>query len=800
MPRLRLSTDPSLPPPGGPGGPGDGLAVAQIGGVLRRSWAWIAVPTLVAALGAGVFVQVVTPRYTGEAKVLLESRDPAFARTAAERTDQIQPIDEQAVASQVQVAMSRDIAREAIRSLKLVGNPEFDPEAESSSAIRRTLMMLGLVSAPMERPSEDRILESYLDHLLVYPVGKSRILAVEFRSRDPELAARGANTVADLYLASLEAASVDTARYASTWLGNNIANLRARVAEAEAKVEAFRAKHGLIGTGSSAAAQPLSSQQLSELSSQLSQARTIQADLTARAKLLKDMIKEGRAFEIPDVANNELIRRTVESRMAMRAQLALESRTLLPAHPRIKELTAQVQDLENQIKAAAERVVRTLENDAKIAGARVESLRAAVDGQQDVVAKGNTSEVELRALEREAKSQREQLESYLARYREAAARDAENASPANARVVSRAIVPDLPSFPKKLPIVAFATMLAFLLASAGVIGRHLLVTPSEPGGDRTGDEGEPLVQDARTDRPRDFYPEPEPPASRRPAYEPVYGGAYPASAAERFAPALAFANSLRATATVHHPVFASTAPIGAEAAAPGDAARASKEGLGVPTKSSASYADLDGLIARLENGTGKPHGKGQLTGPSKGGCVLVVETPRADGTPGLASNLARVLGPRRQTLLVDVNGAVSGPSEPGLTDLVAGAADFLDVIQPVRGSRLHAVKRGAAPLDVLSEEPQGLAIGLNALSQSYDWVLCRLDARNAEDGAELIPAVGPCMDSIVIASDAASDDPVLVSLYRLAKETGVGRVVVARHGEDAERTPSLEATPLRLSA
>ncbi|EHP91573.1 GumC family protein [Methylorubrum extorquens] len=804
MPRLRLSTDPSLPPSGGPGGPGDGLAVAQIGGVLRRSWAWIAVPTLVAAIGAGVFVQVVTPRYTGEAKVLLESRDPAFARTAAERTDQTQPIDEQAVASQVQVAMSRDIAREAIRSLKLVGNPEFDPEAEGSSAIRRTLMMLGLVSAPMDRPSEDRILESYLDHLLVYPVGKSRILAVEFRSRDPELAARGANTMADLYLASLEAASVDTARYASTWLGNNIANLRARVAEAEAKVEAFRAKHGLIGTGSSAAAQPLSSQQLSELSSQLSQARTIQADLTARAKLLKDMIKEGRAFEIPDVANNELIRRTVESRMAMRAQLALESRTLLPAHPRIKELTAQVQDLENQIKAAAERVVRTLENDAKIAGARVESLRAAVEGQQDVVAKGNTSEVELRALEREAKSQREQLESYLARYREAAARDAENASPANARVVSRAIVPDLPSFPKKLPIVAFATMLAFLLASAGVIGRHLLVTPAGPGGDRTGDEGEPLVQSTRTDRPRDFYPEPEPPPSRRPVYEPVYGGAYPASAAERFAPALAFAHSLRATATVHHPVFASTAPIGAEAAAQADAAKTDKEGLGVPAKSSASSADLDGLIARLENGTGKGQGEGQgkgpLAGPSKGGCVLVVETPRADGTPGLASNLARVLGPRYQTLLVDVNGVVSGPSEPGLTDLVAGAADFLDVIQPVRGSRLHAVKRGAAPLDVLVEEPQGLAIGLNALSQSYDWVLCRLDARHAEDGAELIPAVGPCMDSIVIASDAPSDDPDLVSLYRLAKETGVARVVVARHGEDADLTPSLEGTSLRLSA
>ncbi|MEH3118567.1 MAG: lipopolysaccharide biosynthesis protein [Methylorubrum populi] len=785
MPRLRLSTDPSPLSHGGPGGPGEGMAVSQIAGVLRRSWAWIAVPTLVAALGAGVFVQVVAPRFTGEAKVLLESRDPAFARTAAERGEQTLPIDEQAVASQVQVAMSRDIAREAIRSLKLAGNPEFDPQAEGASAIRRTLMMLGLASAPMERGAEDRILENYLDHLLVYPVGKSRILAIEFRSRDPDLAARGANTVADLYLASLAAASVDTARYASTWLGNNIETLRARVAEAEAKVEAFRTKNGLIGAGSSAASQPLSSQQLSELSSQLSQARTIQADLTARAKLLKDMIKEGRAFEIPDVANNELIRRTVESRMAMRAQLALESRTLLPAHPRIKELTAQVQDLESQIKAAAERVVRTLENDAKIAGARVESLRATVEGQQDVVARGNTSEVQLRALEREAKSQREQLESYLARYREAAARDAESASPADARVVSRAVAPDLPSFPKKGPIVAFATVLAFLLASAGVVGRHLLVTPPGPDGDRTENEDEPPARRAEGDGPRDPYPEPEPPSRRGPAHEPLYGAPYPASAAERFAPALAFAHSLRATATVHHPVFASPAPIVSE-----QPPRGGRGGIDVPARASASSADLDGLIARLEHGAG---------GRSKGGCVLVVETLRTGGVPGLASDLARVLGPRGQTLLIDVNGASTDPAEPGLTDLVAGAADFLDVIQPVRGSRLHAVKRGFAPLDVLVEEPQGLAIGLNALSQSYDWVLCHLDASLGRDASDLVTAVGPCMDAIVIASDAATDDPALVGLYRLAKEAGTRQVLVARNADDARGDDS-GAMPLRLSA
>ena len=368
MPRFKSTIDasphmPQLPQDGG-------VSLRQSVGVLRRAWAWIALPTLVVAAGAVAFVQIVPPRYTAESKLLLESREPAFARTVGERSDQAPLIDEQAVASQAQVVMSRDIAREAIRQLNLVGNPEFDPAAGEIGPVKRILMSLGLAANPLDRAPEDRVLEAYFERLLVYPAGKSRILNVEFRARDPELAASAANTIAGLYIGSLEAAKVDTARYASTWLGGNIETLRKRVADAEAKVETFRKANGLIGTGS-IANQPLAGQQLGDLSSQLSQARTIKADLTGRVKLLKEMIKEGRAFEIPDVANNELIRRTVESRMTLRSQLALESRTLLPAHPRMKELKAQVDELEDQIKAAAERIVRTLENDAKIAAARV---------------------------------------------------------------------------------------------------------------------------------------------------------------------------------------------------------------------------------------------------------------------------------------------------------------------------------------------------------------------------------------------------------------------------------------------
>jgi uncharacterized protein involved in exopolysaccharide biosynthesis len=765
-------------PPAGSAGPeGEGLGLSQLAGLLRRSWRWIVVPTALATIAAIVFVQVVSPRYTGEAKILLESRDTPYTRTAQERGEQPQPIDEQAVASQVQVVMSRDLAREAIRRLSLAGNAEFDPSVSGFGPLQRALMMIGLAKNPMERPPEERMLETYFDRLTVYPAGKSRILTVEFRSKDPHLAAQAANTIAELYIASLDAAKTDTARYASTWLGGNIETLRTRVAEAEAKVETYRASHGLIATGG-AAGQPLGAQQLGELSTQLSQARTAKADLAGRAKLIKEMIKDGRAFEIPDVANNEIIRRTVEQRITLRNQLALESRTLLPAHPRIKELTAQISDLDAQIKATAERVVRTLENDARIAAARVESLSAAVDAQRDVVSKGNSSEVQLRALEREAKAQREQLESYLARYREASARDAESAAPADARVVSRAITPETPSFPKKLPIVLLAAVLGLLFSMGGVIARHLLGDPDGSGRRRRREE------ETET-------------AAERPAYvhQPF---AFPEASLAMARPG--------DVATAHPAAVVSAGPGDVAPVAPPEAAPVRPslapvrpEAAPAPAPAEAGAYALDPLVARLRTGAGPA-----LSGAGR--AVLVVEAvPARRQEAGLAVSLGGRLSADASVVVVDLNGPACGADDVGLTDLVAGEAAFVDVIQSIPGSRLHAIPRGFVDAAVLAEEPQALAITLDALAQAYDWVVCRLGTPQARTARDILAVAGARMDTVVIASDRDPEDADLLDLYALAEASGAAQILVAQDQAVAAHAPEApvfteDAMPLRRSA
>ena len=144
---------------------------------------------------------------------------------------------------------------------------------------------------------------------------------------------------------------------------------------------------------------------------------------------------------------------------------------------------------------------RSLDSDARIAGGRVEGLSASLEQLKRQASSSNGQDVQLRALEREAKAQRDLLESDLAKYREANTRENIDAAPADGRIISRAIVSNTPAYPKKLPIVLIAT-LATLLLSGGVIvtGQLLRVTaPSgaaafaSPSASTRGPASEPVV-------------------------------------------------------------------------------------------------------------------------------------------------------------------------------------------------------------------------------------------------------------------------------------------------------------------
>ncbi|WP_245431115.1 exopolysaccharide transport family protein [Rhodoplanes roseus] len=753
------------------------LDMRSIGRALwRRKWMIVA-PTVLVALLAAVAVNLMTPRYKSEARLLYEGRENVFLRPEADRNSMDRSAaDQEAMTSQVQLVLSRELASQVIAELKLAERPEFDPLIEGLSPLKRVTVALGISRDPYRMSAEERVLDAYYERLTAYAVDKSRVITLEFQSYDPVLAARVANAIAQGYLKLQQGNKQEEMQAASRWLSGEIERLRREVAEAEARSEEFRSRSNLfVGTNNTT----LSNQQLGEFNTQLGAARARKADLETRARLLRDMLRRGDAIEASEIANSEFIRRLSEQRVALRAQLAEQYSTLLDNHPRIKELKAQISDYDRQIRSEAEKLIRTLENDAKEAAERVTKLSSELDNLKRQAATSNEDDVRLRAFERDAKSKRDLLENYLGKYREASARESIGSAPADARIISRAIVSNTPFFPKKMPIILVATLATFFVC-AGIVtaGELMRAAAPVPAG---LPQPEPLYREPAMHREptvrRDATVMAPPPVRREALEEPARPGRRLFGRtlwAERTPPAIPSLPPQTAhqdetsDARPAEPIDLDEAPPHGTVEAPATAAAQSVEpeafASGEPLRDEplpdeplrdeplqdGSVADvvahdteqdgttlssIDELARRLREG-------------AIGRQVAVFGTAPDGRTTQAAAAVARLLARDELVVLVRLGaepagatGPAIGGDGPGVTDMIRGEATFGEIIARDKLSRAHVVPRGRGDADTgaLLASLRFVTM-IDALARTYDHVIIDVgafDAVAADQMAEL---------------------------------------------------------------
>jgi succinoglycan biosynthesis transport protein ExoP len=650
------------------------LDLRALGAALWRKKWLILLPTLLVAIATFMAVGLITPTYRSEAKIAIEGRENVFLRAEAEKSIDRAAADQEAIATQVQIIQSRDIARQVIRELKLTERPEFDSVRNGVSPIGAFLSAIGFGRDQLKMSPEERAMEVYFERLTVSAVERSRVITIEFLSADPELAAKIVNAVVDAYMKLQQQAKVDQTRSASAYLANEIKHLRKTVQEADAKVDEFRAKANLfIGNNQTS----LNTQELGELTTQLATARAQKADLEARSKAIRDMLKSGKPVESSDIINSDLLRRLIEQRVLLRAQLAEQSSTLLQRHPRIQELNAQIHALDVQTRGELDRLILSIENDARIAASRVDQTNDAIARLKNQIAGATPQEVELRALEREAKAQRDLLESYLARYREATARENIDSVPAEARIISRATVSNVPAFPKKLPILVVATLAAFFLMSAFVLSSEILRqgVPSRMRTIRTGPD-------------------------------------------EIFAPA---AHSSRMSAPDSSGTRRSLSSLFRRTNQPQPTEREADLDPAAMTDAPAPGAPKADRIETLANALAAMGEPGRR--------IVLFGVGRDVGTTYASLALARALAAKgRRVVLADLalnapNISVMSvdPQAPGFAELARGTASFGDIITRDKFSGIHLVSTGHVTDDSIAilASPR-LTITLEALARAYD--------------------------------------------------------------------------------
>src|SRR4051794_39192235 len=141
------------------------LDLGAVGRTLWRKKWWVLVPALLVGVVTFIGVNLMTPRYKSEARILIEGRENVFLRPEAEKMGDRERavVDPEAVTSQVQLVLSRDLARQVIKQLKLNERAEFDPVLRGFNPLRQVLILLGIAKDPLRMTPEERILESYFE-------------------------------------------------------------------------------------------------------------------------------------------------------------------------------------------------------------------------------------------------------------------------------------------------------------------------------------------------------------------------------------------------------------------------------------------------------------------------------------------------------------------------------------------------------------------------------------------------------------------------------------------------------------
>jgi uncharacterized protein involved in exopolysaccharide biosynthesis/Mrp family chromosome partitioning ATPase len=696
----------------------------DLGGLFRAIWrrrGRVLLATV--AFGGLAFIgaNLMSPEYQGEARLLIESRQAEFsgANQAQPQTGDSQ-FDESGISSQVQVLRSADLIKQVARDMKLYELPEFDPTT-NPSAISDVLVMLGIKKNPLDLPPEERVLKEFQKKLQVYQVEKSRVIAMQFTSEDPKLAAAIPNAMAKVFLSLQSGAKLDSNSEASRWLEPEIANLREKVRDAEAKVADYRSSSDLLLTGETGGT--FATKQLNDISTELARVRGERANAEARAENVRTALASGRAVDtLNDVVASPMIQRLKETESNIQGQIADLSTTLLDGHPRLKGLKSQLQGIRTQIISETRKILGSLENEANVSQLRERQLMAQLNTLKANSAKAGEDEVGLRALEREATAQRQLLETYLARYREATSRSGENAAPADARVISQAVEPTEVSFPKVLPITIVAGFAAFLVSCVMIMLSELFSGRALRPVGRREDE----VFD---EEPAQFQPVAEP------VIRPVPVEAAPAVAREPVMVA---------------PVESKPEPAEPEFDAP--------EEDDFSIASVADHLSVDDVR------------------------VAISVSPAGDEGSVNAVALARLVAEEgRKIVLIDLTGSAC-PTRlmtetadlAGITNLLAGEVPFTETIHADRLSDAHIIPQGDADPVLAMRGIERLQMIIDALANAYDTVLIECGPADAV----AISRVTRARDTKIIISAPSVANEEIIELITGFGEAGFGEIVL----------------------
>src|SRR5260221_5950770 len=476
----------------------------NIGNILRRHLLFSGLlrrggPTMAAFVAAQL-----KPMYRAESPILIDPHPPSVNTVQSVLPAQYAYVDPNSARSQVAILLGLDLARQVVTKLSLYDLAEFQPGEsslfKSTSPFRHSLKFVGdgidfarsavvdawsgleeqigisprldgkaQVPAFQKDPLNTAIdfaVERYRERLTVIDDGRSYVIAVRFAASDPNLAAKLVNAHVQAYLDSQVAAKTDSVKEADASIKSQLDALAAKLLKSEETLQAYRDANHLTGLGATS----VIAQQVSDLDATLTATQAEAISKKAHYDELQAAAKSPNSAVSADILASPAVERLRGQEATLKSKLAQLSSKYGDAHPEMRDLRAQIQDVERAIGAEIGKVVQSAANELRVARSREATLTANLQSLGKRVTEQDVTYIKARELAREVESNKAVYAQFLQRYKEVSVQGSLQLP--DSKVLGAALPPASPYFPRQSTMIAggFGGSAALALVIAIVLG------------------------------------------------------------------------------------------------------------------------------------------------------------------------------------------------------------------------------------------------------------------------------------------------------------------------------------------
>jgi capsular exopolysaccharide synthesis family protein len=417
---------------------------------------WAIAGAMVACLAAGAAITFLTPpAYTASTTLQIDRESAKVLNVEAVTPSEQLVSAEEFFQTQYGLLRSEALSDRVIDQLGLASSTDF------VKAMGKTPK-----GAPGQPLLRDQVAKLVHDNIGIIPTRGSRLVAVTFTSPDPRLSARVANAFADGFIQANLDRRFQSASYARQFLETRLAQTKAKLEQQERDLVAYATRQQIIqlhdaGPGAAPGSeQSLPTADLEALNAAYARAK---ADRIVAEQRWREA-SGAQGNDLPDVLQNPTIQQLTQARAQKTAEYENKLRLFQADYPEMRQLKAQIDELNRQIGVETARVRNSFKGQYEIALNNERQLQGQVGQLKGAVLDLKNRSIQYTILQREVDTSRALYDGLLQRYKEVGV--AGGVTSNNISIVDQAKPPRIPSEPKPVRNMALALLAGAVLGLA----------------------------------------------------------------------------------------------------------------------------------------------------------------------------------------------------------------------------------------------------------------------------------------------------------------------------------------------